>query len=242
MNGVLCIHGFTGSPKELEPLTIFLKDHTDWIIKTPVLPGHENLRQLKETCFMDWIYHAEEELKNLMEQCDKIYLCGFSMGGLIASWLSAHYPVEKLVLLSAAAYYTNPIHFCEDFFETIIDGCRNSFSKSERFQNYKMKFTSTPFKAYLEFRKLVRTVRPVLSKVNLPTFIVQGKRDPIVPEKSAYYLYNKIKTEEKKLRFVEDAKHQICYDDNSNQLFNEILEFLSSSLDCKKIAMTSNKW
>lgn len=92
----------------------------------------------------------------------------------------------------------------------------------------------------MEFRKLVRAVRPVLDQVSTPTLIIQGKRDPIVPEKSAYYLFSKIATDEKRLLLIENAKHQICFDRNNSKLFEEIYTFLNENRVKKKIAMTMN--
>ncbi len=40
MIGCLCIHGFTGGPYEIEPLTTHLAEETDWLIETMTLPGH----------------------------------------------------------------------------------------------------------------------------------------------------------------------------------------------------------
>lgn len=31
--GVLCIHGFSGGPYEIEPFTAYLRAHTDWLIE-----------------------------------------------------------------------------------------------------------------------------------------------------------------------------------------------------------------
>lgn len=240
MNGILCIHGFTGSPKEVEPLVSFLKDETDWVVHAPILPGHGENLCLRNVQYMDWIRHAEEELQKLMEQCDKIYICGFSMGGLIGSFLATRYPVTKMILLSAAAYYTNPKHLYYEMRQMIADGLKNSFRDNEIFQKYKRKLTSTPLRAYWEFRKLVQNVRPVLSNIDIPTLIVQGKQDPIVPEKSAHYLYGKIKTQEKQLMLIENANHHICYSEEQNKIFNEILHFLEEPQMNKKIALTNN--
>lgn len=37
--GVLCIHGFSGGPYEIEPFTTYLRTHTDWLIVEPTLWG-----------------------------------------------------------------------------------------------------------------------------------------------------------------------------------------------------------
>lgn len=237
MIGVLCIHGFTGSPKEIEPLVQYLSEQTDWMIRTPTLPGHGSNLQLKGIRYESWIQHAEQELEALKKCCEKIYICGFSMGGLIGSWLASRHSIDKLVLLSAAAYYTNPKKLLKDF--------RYMFTKrheetvaNEKFNQFKYKMRATPLSAYIQFVKLVQSVRPAISKVEVPTFIIQGKEDPIVPEKSAKFLYENISTKEKKLMLIEEANHMICYGHYQNQMFRNILTFLNDGYENEKIAMT----
>lgn len=100
MIGCLCIHGFTGAPYEVEPLTQYLKQKTDWNVQSVTLPGHGDELQLKGILYQEWIATAELELLSLYRTCDTIFLIGFSMGGMIASYLAAKYPVARLVLLS----------------------------------------------------------------------------------------------------------------------------------------------
>src|SRR4051794_9655664 len=99
MIGCLCIHGFTGAPYEVEPLANYLQRHTDWKIVVPLLPGHGDTLSLKDSTCTDWIDCAEIALQKLFEECEKVYVIGFSMGGLIAAYLTARYSISKLVLL-----------------------------------------------------------------------------------------------------------------------------------------------
>ena len=54
---------------------------------------------------------AELAMRRLQKEVDRVIVVGFSMGGLIAMYLSLRYPVDKLVLLSAAAKYISPRFF-----------------------------------------------------------------------------------------------------------------------------------
>ncbi|WP_066060031.1 alpha/beta hydrolase [Robertmurraya korlensis] len=226
MIGCLCIHGFTGAPFEVEPLVLFLQEHTNWRIVTPTLPGHGETLQLKGIAYQDWIDHAEKELKSLLETCEEVYVIGFSMGGMIASYLAVHYPVDKLVLLSAAAYYMNPKQLALDIKEMVKDTFRGGLFENEMFLRYKRKIKETPLAATMQFRRLVSTVRPLLSEIQIPTFIAQGNVDGIVPPKSAQFLFERISATEKKIVFFQNAKHLICHCPERNQLFEEVFSFL----------------
>ncbi|QED49987.1 alpha/beta fold hydrolase [Cytobacillus dafuensis] len=225
--GCLCIHGFTGAPSEVEPLVAYLKKRTNWEIAVPTLPGHGETLSLKGIEYKNWIEHAEQELQRLIEKCETVYVIGFSMGGLIASYLAVHYPVKKLVLLSAAALYVSPKILFRDMGEMVKDLFRGRLSENEMFIRYKRKIKATPITATLQFRRLVAAIRPILNQVTIPTLIAQGEIDGVVPPKSAQYLYQNIGTTAKKLIYLKESKHLICHSKEKEKLFTEIHHFLS---------------
>jgi len=226
MIGCLLIHGFTGAPYEVEPLAEYLQERTDWLISVPTLPGHGEPGSLKGVRYQEWIDYAEAELKKLFETCGTVYVIGFSMGGLITSFLAANYPVDKLVLLSAAAYYINPRQLAVDIKKIISDSFRGNLQENELFHRYKRKITETPLAATVQFRRLVSFVKPLLNQVKVPTLIAQGECDGIVPPKSAEYLYQTIGANQKKLTYIKDSKHHICHCEERNALFSQVLDFL----------------
>jgi carboxylesterase len=228
--GCLCLHGFTGAPYEVQPLAEYLKEHTDWKIVVPTLPGHGEELQLKGVTYHDWLQHADEELTRLKEECDHVYLIGFSMGGLIAAYLATKYDVQKLVLLSAAAYYINPSQLKEDVLMMVKDSVRGKLHENELFHRYKKKIVATPLSATIEFRKLVKFVRPKLRHVTIPTLIAQGECDGIVPVKSAQYLYERIGAPKKILFYSKKANHHICHSEDCEELFQAVLNFLRESM------------
>jgi carboxylesterase len=229
MIGCLCIHGFTGSPYEVEPLVKYLKDQTDWILSVPTLPGHGETLSLKGVRYHQWIECAEAELKILLQKCDTVYIIGFSMGGLIASFLASKYPIDKLVLLSAAAYYINPKQLASDMKMIIQDSLIGNLANNELFLRYKRKIKETPIAATIQFRKLVSFIRPILPQVNVPTLIAQGESDGIVPPKSAEYLYHTISAQQKRITYIKHSKHLICYCEEKEALFSQVMDFLTNN-------------
>lgn len=224
--GCLCIHGFTGNPSEIEPLVHFLQKHTNWKIKVPTLPGHGESLSLKGISYNQWIEHAEEELENLLDTCETVFVVGFSMGGLIASYLAVHYPIKKLILLSAAAFYVHPKQLTIDIIEMVKDSFKGKLKENELFIRYRRKMKETPVAAALQFRKLVASIKPLLGRVTIPTMIAQGEIDGVVPPRSALYLYEKIAAPQKRLIFLKESKHLICHSNERERLFHEIVDFL----------------
>jgi carboxylesterase len=216
-----------GSPYEVAPLVSFLKKRTDWLLRVPTLPGHGETLQLKGVSYQEWLEHAEQELQFLLDQCEEVYIIGFSMGGIIASYLAAKYSINKLVLLSAAAYYINLKQLTEDMKEIVRDSLKGNLASNELFQRYKKKIIETNIGATIQFRKLVSAIRPMLPDVKVPTLIAQGEADGIVPMKSAQYLYEHIGASTKEILYIPKSKHHICHCEENELLFERILSFLT---------------
>lgn len=229
MIGCLFIHGFTGAPYEVDPLANYIQERTGWLVKVPTLPGHGVTLSLKGYSYNEWVTYAEQELLALMEQVDEVYIIGFSMGGVIASYLAAHYEVKKLVLLSAAVYYVNPRQLMVDCKDMIKDFIGGNIKQNELFNRYKNKILQTPLRATIEFQKLVKNVKPFLKDLTLPVLIIQGECDGIVPVKSAHYLYNTIPSIKKELRLLPSSKHHVCHGKDYEVLKEYVERFLDES-------------
>ena len=69
--GVLCIHGFTGGPYEIQPFVDYLQAHTNWRIVVPTLPGHGETLELKKCNSRIWMMAAELALRQLQKEVDR---------------------------------------------------------------------------------------------------------------------------------------------------------------------------
>src|SRR5690606_2315716 len=85
MIGCLMIHGYTGGPKEIEPLAEFLREQTDWQIEVPVLSGHGEKLQLDEVTYDIWIKESEEALIELKKECEQLLDNVISMSRLMTA-------------------------------------------------------------------------------------------------------------------------------------------------------------
>ncbi|WP_156290229.1 alpha/beta hydrolase [Oceanobacillus salinisoli] len=226
MIGCLVIHGYTGGPYEVEPLARFLQEKTDWHIELPTLPGHGRELDLKETNYKEWIIAAEDVLQKMTGKYEKIYLIGFSMGGMIAAYLAAKYTIEKLVLLAPARKYLSFRQIAHDIGEVVGDRVKGTLHENELYNHYKNKMGTVPMKANIEFMKLVKYTKPYLSEVKAPVLIAQGQQDGMVPYKAVYDLDKELKSEEKELVLFEQSKHLICLGDDKDTLNQMVYDFL----------------
>ncbi|WP_042416402.1 carboxylesterase [Geomicrobium sp. JCM 19038] len=220
MIGCLCLHGFTGSPEELQPLTERLQRKKGWLVYTPVLPGHGVGEDIGEAEGAKWIYTADRAAKEMLKHVDELYVIGFSMGGMLACYLAAKYPVKKLVLLNAAAYYVNRPQMVQD----LVASYRGSENPWLDLVIDKRK--ETPMTAFYQFIKTIRLMRPFVEGVTSPVMIGQGMKDILVPEKSATYLFEQIGSKNKTLRMYEHSNHFLCHDVEQELVIRDVEHFL----------------
>src|SRR5690625_4650962 len=162
MIGCLIIHGYTGGPYEVEPLIEFLREHTEWKVSVPILPGHGEQLTLADISHDEWLKAAEEDIKKLLDKCDTVYVIGFSMGGMIAAYLAAKYEVEKLVLLAPARKYISVGKIASRIGEVVMDAFRGKLDDNDFYVNLKTKRETVLLTSNVEFIKLVHHTKTIL--------------------------------------------------------------------------------
>ncbi|MDT8858708.1 alpha/beta fold hydrolase [Alkalihalobacillus sp. MEB130] len=231
MIGCLCLHGFTGEPWEVEPVSTYFLEEKRWLVYTPTLPGHGPNGNLRDVTYQEWVYAAEMSVQELLKRCEKVYVIGFSMGGMLACYIAAKYNVSRLVLLSAAAYYGNPQQLLQELKDKVRLHVQGKLNADEHFLLYRKKIMDTPMTAVFQFMQVVKKIKPFVKKVTVPCLILQGELDGIVPRKSALYLYENIQSEKKELNFLPESKHLICHGFEKKILINKIEAFLCREED-----------
>ncbi len=224
--GVLCIHGFSGGPYEVEPFAAYLRTHTDWLIVEPTLSGHGEKLHMNGFTARHWLMDAELAFRALAKKVDEVMVVGFSMGGIIALYLAKRYRVTKLILLSAAAKYVSPKQLVKDFKMLATEAYHRNLANNELFLRYQHKFNNVPLASTIEFMKLVKMVEPYYQHIRIPVYIVQGKLDGIVPYHTAQFLFDQLASTNKNLYFSDNGKHHICFEKDCFQWFTQALCFL----------------
>src|SRR5687768_898804 len=100
--GVLCVHGFTGTPYEMRYLGQRLHDRGLTVVG-PALPGHTTtVEDLDATTWRDWAAAVDEAFDALRARCRRVAVVGQSLGGLLSLYLASRRP-EVAAVASLAA-------------------------------------------------------------------------------------------------------------------------------------------
>lgn len=220
-NGCLIIHGFGGNVGEVKFLAEYLKSR-GFNVLCPSLKGHTDIKKdLVGVVYNDWIKSAEDELIKITEKSKKVFIAGFSMGGLIGLNLCEKYDIDGLITLNTPIY-------CWDIKKilcNIIDDIKNQ--KINNIKRYWLSSRKYPISALYNFRRILRITKPKINKIKCPVFIVQSINDDTVRKKSAKYIFDNISSKDKELKYYENSGHVILKSPIAEEVSEDVEIFLN---------------
>jgi len=194
--GVLCLHGFTGTPFEIRPLAEAL-GRAGCTVEAPMTAGHGGtLADLAGTRWTDWLASAEAAMERVSAHVGggPIAICGFSMGGLLALRLARLHPerVSALVLMGVPVrlrrfqvfgirtFSRLPLDFRKLPGVCVPKLAGSDVSDDEmRWANPGLK--AFPLAALGELLDLMAVVRDDLPAVRAPALVIHGRQDHVAP-------------------------------------------------------------
>ena len=212
---VITIHGYGKRRKhEMDNLVLWDKQQEFEIVQFHMYDIFDE----KDCDWMLWVSRAKEVVDSYVMQNREIYLIGFSMGGVIASYLATLCPVKKLVLLAPAFQYIN----LENIANMITRSAASllSLDKKEAGQ------IEIPKPFYGAFIDLVKSLKKYIAHVECPVLFIHGDADEVIPLKSSINAFEKVKHNQKKLFILHNGHHRLLTDENVNwECFQIIMLF-----------------
>lgn len=234
---VLLFHGYTGSPYDLRALGDTLNAEGFHVV-APLFKGHgKKPSDLFLTTAEDWLLEAEEIFLTL-DSRKPIVIAGLSMGALVATLLAAHFPARGLLLFS-------PSFRLNLSAELTIAAAQLGFLD----KNFSLKklsggsdvadpiakkrtpaYLEMPVAGLLQFERLRMLAKAKIADVQCPLFLAFGRNDGainvadsnrVVLEHSAQPVFSKV---------YENSKHIVTLDYDREQLFGDVLQFLTHQL------------
>ncbi|NLA52615.1 MAG: alpha/beta fold hydrolase [Alcaligenaceae bacterium] len=218
--GCLLIHGFGGSPDEVNPLAEYLHDEGITTL-SPVLAGHTGRKSdLQRISYKQWIESGKNAFNELSRTCKDIFIIGFSMGGLVAASLPYSQQIKGIATLNTPIYPCN----LGGIFRNLIKDIKNGTFEHLRF--YALSSVRLPFPTLIEFLKFLYNAKPKFRDLRYPLFIAQALEDDVVQPKSAVYIHRHAGSVNKTLKFYKGANHLICRSAAASSLFGDVLSFI----------------
>jgi carboxylesterase len=231
--GILLSHGFTATTAEVRPLARVLHEH-GYTVAGPLLPGHGTTPQDANTRHWgEWVDAVEATYRQLSSRCDRVFIGGESMGGLLALFTASEHPEAVGILTYAPALKvtssTAPYlaRLLGPFIPIQIKTVRDPTPADERWQGYPV----NPVKAAAQLFRLQSEVDRRLPSINQPILIVQGRLDPTVHPDVPEIISRKVNSEKVEIQWMENSTHCVALDGEWEQVGEITLRFIDQVLN-----------
>lgn len=208
MRCLLCIHGLLSSNRDFSFLTENLSQYYDYILNID-MPGHgDNSLSFNTKTIKEFYIRKYDELST---KYDSIDLLGYSLGGVIASYLQSVRKIDRLILLAPAYRYLNLKNY---------NFSKSSLKKTGIGEIFPKKNILYLFK----FQKIVFDLSFDIKVITPKTLIIWGNEDYLVKESSGYDLYQKIINSDRRYIILSNHNHfNIVF---SNIVLEIIIDFI----------------
>ncbi len=183
-DGVLVIHGFTGSPHGLRGLAEAFAG-AGFTVELPRLSGHgTTIDDLMRYSWPDWKGEAEAAYAGLAARCRRVLVAGLSMGGALAVSLCIDHPeIAGLVAINPA------VEPPADSFIEMLDGAlAGGVDRIPAIGSdiadpaaKELSYDATPVAPLRSLMTGVREVGARLDQVRCPVLLITSVQDHVVP-------------------------------------------------------------
>ncbi len=228
--GILLVHGFTATAAEVRPLGERFHE-AGYTVAGPLLPGHGTTPQALNRCrWQEWAEAVEALYGKLSADCDRVFVGGESMGGLLALHLAIQHPEIAGVITYAAALElaskarSRAISLLAPFVP-MLEKPRSGSDSEIQWQGYR----HYPLAATRELLALQRRVRSHLTAITHPLLIFHGARDTTVSRASPEIIYRSASSSLKAMYELKHSGHCVVMDRDWELVAQITLDFIAQA-------------
>jgi carboxylesterase len=225
----LCLHGLTGTPYEVRPLGVAIAAAGIRALG-PVLPGHnETPERLAKVRYTDWLDAARSHLHALRAECDRVFVVGLSLGGLLALALAEEEPVDALVVIGTPLKLYHPLACLIPLLKYIRPLPRKRIGSDIRDDAARQRHPSydrMPLHSVCELQRLQRRVRPRLAQITAPILVAHGAYDRTANPSDAATIRDAVSSELREYILLASSGHIVPVDVDGPDLASAVADFL----------------
>lgn len=218
--GVLLVHGFTASPMEMQPLA----DYLHWqgfSVYNSRLAGHaSDYNFLNKTDYSDWYDSVKYGFYTLKKHCDKVYVIGESMGGLIAL-ITAHLNGgDGSVLLAPCISIKSQLAWLTKYIGGIVPTLPKVGFDMQYADIY---YSNWPIKGVGQLYVFSKYIQRVMKDFSMPVLGFQFPGDVVVSAKATADFFNRVPSQDKRyFQFKPDGEQTHILTSHLNQHRDEM--------------------
>lgn len=183
-DGVLVLHGFTGSPDSMRSLAkrFAIAGYT---VELPLLAGHGTcVEDMLPTRWPDWSKAADDAYLELSSRCQRVAVAGLSMGGTLTIWLSTHHSeIAGIILVNPAVEApAEPMRqMARDMLASGVKTMPSIGSDIADPSRHELAYPQVPIEAALSLFAAVNEIAKNLHRVRCPVLLFTSTQDHVVP-------------------------------------------------------------
>ncbi len=242
--GCLCLHGLQAMPQEVRWLGQHLADR-GYTVYGPRLAGHgTDITDLRRVHWRDWYGSALDAYRVLRQQCERVFVAGLSMGGLLSLCLGAREKPDGIACLAGPLELDQPLLPYAHRLKTVwrytsqtpdanhlrIDK-RMRALQAERQEPVigRASYGYFPIAALAQLYDLQQETRARLAGLTAPLLLVYSEGDPTVPFRNLDLVESLAGTppqDRHTLRLTESG-HLLTLDVEMEQVFAAVGDFVA---------------
>lgn len=214
--GIVLVHGYTGSPEDLEPLAQQLSvNYNSGSVTNVCLPGHcaENIPHFNKQQFTDCIASAVE---HYIKEKRPIIILGHSTGGILAlSFLLEHSFAPHLLILAGAPKKIDAGYM-------------------DRWNSHRSGKENIPFNSVAEMVSLINFTGSRQFKGVFPVLVMHGEHDSLVLPEEAFAWKQKSFDGPIRTALIPSAGHDIFRGTNNKLAIDIVVRAVSDAVTPQK--------
>lgn len=240
--GVLCLHGFMASPAEVRWLGSHLAG-CGFTVFGARLAGHGTIPQdMTRVRWRDWYASALDGYHLLRASCQRVFVVGHSMGGMLGLLLASSVPVDGLAVLASPVTfnsrrmaYARWLKYAMRFTDQtdrsdLLDIIREEQARRGEAVIGRVRYDRWATGAVGELYTLACVVYDRLPLVSAPLLLVYSEDDRTVPVVNRELIASRVRSTTIQSHLISGSDHILTQDRQRETVFSLVADFLQ---DCR---------
>lgn len=226
--GLVMFHGFTATPAEVRMAAERLNAR-GYTTLGPLLPGHGTQPEdLNRVTWQDWVAEGEKAYQAVKARCDRVFILGESMGGVLALYLASQHPEAAGVLAFSPAVALRIKPLDRAILPLIslfaVGSPKGSLDAEDNWQGYLV----NPFKGVRQLLKFQQALLARMHLITVPLLVALGRNDTTIDFAGADVVMKGVSSKDKKLVWFEESSHVVLIDNQIEDVVATIAAFIES--------------
>ena len=220
-NGVLLCHGFTGSPRSMRPWAEHL-EADGFRVVLPRLPGHGTTwQEMNQTRWEDWYAEVDRAFTDLRAECERVFVCGLSMGGGLAIRIAEQHgsAVAGLAMVNPSIGSADPRMRALPVLRHLVPSLAGISSDIALPDVLEGGYDRSPLHAAWSLTQMWRDIQANLDRVDQPLLIFKSVKDRVVDELSLKLIKDRVSSRDLTVVFLERSYHVATLDYDAELIF-----------------------